>query len=64
MSEENNVLDVIVCFVLALGLLVWLTRMNAFHYAQLPVKEESFKLVGRLSMKRDHFSNEAVQSTF
>lgn len=63
MSEEDNVLDVVVCFVLALGLLVWLTRMNAFHNAQLPVKEESFNLVGNLYIRRDKISNETVQST-
>ncbi len=39
MGQEENVFEVIVCLVLALGLLVGLTRMYAFHDAQLPAYE-------------------------
>ena len=36
MSKEEYVFEVVVCFVLALGFLVWLTWMDAFHDTQLP----------------------------
>lgn len=41
MCKEEDILDMVVCLVVALGLLLWLARVYAFHNTELPVHNSS-----------------------